>query len=119
MNRRELEQYINEEYAVRPEYLWEGDTITGALRHNNTKKWFGIFMRISADKLGQKSTELIDVVNVKLDPDLIQELIVDHPDFLFPAYHMNKKHWLTILLTEDTDSELVKALLNDSYGLTL
>jgi predicted DNA-binding protein (MmcQ/YjbR family) len=119
MTRLELEKYIAEEYGVMPEYLWEGDSVTGALRHVNTKKWFGIIMRISANKLGLKTEDLVDVINVKLDPDLIQELIVTHSSFIFPAYHMNKKHWLTILLNASADDALIKALINDSYGLTL
>ena len=119
MTRQDLEKYITEEYAVTPECLWEGDNITAAIRHNNTKKWFGIFMNIPARKLGFNSDDFVDVVNVKLDPDFIQELLVNKVGEVFPAYHMNKKHWLTILLNKNTDAELVKALLNDSYGLTL
>ena len=119
MNRQELEQIVAAEYAVTPEYLWEGDNITAALRHQDTKKWFGVLMRISARKLNLDSNREVDVAVIKLDPDLIQELIAANPGKLFPAYHMNKKHWLTILLDETVDADLVKALINDSYRLTL
>lgn len=119
MNRQELEQFIAAEYAVAPEFLWKGDHITAAFRHANTHKWFGIAMRIPKSKLGFKTDELVDVFNVKLDPDFIQELLADHPRQIFPAYHMNKKYWATILLDDSTDSELTKALINDSFGLTL
>ena len=119
MTRLELEQFIAEEYAVQPEFLWEDDNITAAFRHANTHKWFGIAMRIPKSKLGFKTDEPVDVVNVKLDPDFIQELLSNHPHQVSPAYHMNKKHWITILLDNSTDSELTKALVNDSFGLTL
>ncbi len=119
MNRRELETFIADEYAAKPEYLWEGDNITAAFRHAKTHKWFCLAMRIPENKLGFKTDELIDVINVKLDPDLIQELITSHPHQIFPAYHMNKKHWVTILLGDSANSELTKALINDSFGLTL
>ncbi len=119
MNRKQVEQYVREEYGVMPEYLWEGDRITAVLRHSNTKKWFGIIMRISSRKLGRNNDELIDIVNVKLDPDFIQLLLQDRRGQLYPAYHMNKKHWITILLNNHADVNLIKSLINESYGLTL
>ena len=119
MNRKQVEQYICEEYGVMPEYLWEGDKITATLRHANTKKWFGIIMRIPSQKLGRNDDELLDIINVKLDPDFIQLLLQDKQDQFYPAYHMNKKHWITILLNDHADVDLVKSLINESYSLTL
>ena len=119
MNREQAEQYIREEYGVTPECLWEGDKITAALRHTNTKKWFGIFMRISGQKIDRNDDEPVDIINVKLDPDFIQLLLHDRKGQLYPAYHMNKKHWITILLNDHADADLIKSLINESYGLTL
>ena len=119
MNRTEVESFVKNEYATEPEFLWEGDKITAVFRHANHKKWFGILMRISSRKLGLNSDELVNVINVKLDPDFIQVLLRDKADQLFPAYHMNKKHWLTIILNQHTDAELVQALIHDSFANTL
>ena len=118
MKREEVEKFIEEEYAVLPDYLWKDDHITGALRHPNSKKWFGILMRISARRLNINTDESVDIINVKLDPDFIQVLLRDKVDQVFPAYHMNKKHWISILL-ERTDAELIRALIHESYKITL
>lgn len=47
-------------------------------------------MEVSLRQLGGEGEELVDVVNLKLDPKIIEQLI----DFktYFPAYHMNKTH---------------------------
>ena len=77
MKREEVEKFIEEEYAVLPDYLWKDDHITGALRHPNSKKWFGILMRISARRLDINTDGSVDIINVKLDPDFIQVLLRD------------------------------------------
>ena len=72
-------------------------------------------MSIPYKTLGLEKSGKIDVLNVKLNPDLIENLI-DKKHF-FPAYHMNKKYWITILLDSDTDLTLVKSLIDESFKL--
>ena len=72
-------------------------------------------MSIPYKTLGLDKSGKIDVLNVKLNPELIQSLI-DKKHF-FPAYHMNKKYWITILLDSDTDVNLVKSLIDESFKL--
>ena len=55
------------------------------------------------------------VLNVKADPEEIQRLI-DH-DRYFPAYHMDKVHWISILLDKETDMDAAKRMLDESYAL--
>ena len=54
-------------------------------------------------------------MNIKLPPAKITQL-VDRVSF-YPAYHMNKKHWLTVLLKKDLDMALVQELIAESYSL--
>ena len=54
-------------------------------------------------------------VNIKLPPEKVLDLI-DRVHF-YPAYHMNKKHWITIVLDKEVDEPLVQQLLEESYGL--
>ena len=42
--------------------------------------------------------------------------LIDRVHF-YPAYHMNKKHWLTIILDKEVDEPLVQKLLEESYAL--
>jgi len=118
MNRKEVEKFIAQEYGVKPDYLWDGDYITAALRHPDTKRWFGVLMRIPATKLGIDSESDADILDIKLDPDFILELQENLPKQYYPAYHMNKKHWVTVLLSDQTDHELLESLIHESFRIT-
>ena len=57
----------------------------------------------------------VDILNVKNTPEKINTLI-DHIHY-FPAYHMNKKHWISILLDRTVQITQVEKLLDESYQL--
>jgi predicted DNA-binding protein (MmcQ/YjbR family) len=54
--------------------------------------------------------------NLKCDPEKAIELREMHPGSISPGYHMNKKHWNTVLVDELDDS-LVTGLVDHSYEL--
>ena len=112
--RKILLDYVKETYGTIPEEPWE-DNNHATIKTTNTKKWYGIFMSIPYKTLGLDKSGKIDVLNVKLNPELIESLI-DKKHF-FPAYHMNKKYWITILLDSDMDMDLVKSLIDESFKL--
>lgn len=60
--------------------------------------------------------ELPLTINVKCDPEEAQELREQYASIL-PGYHMNKKHWNTILLTDEISSDFVKECIGNSYHL--
>lgn len=54
--------------------------------------------------------------NVKCDPDLAMELREQYASVL-PGYHMNKKHWNTILVDGSVSSKILKDWIDHSYDL--
>jgi predicted DNA-binding protein (MmcQ/YjbR family) len=56
-------------------------------------------------------------INVKTDPDRSVELREEYPDNILPGYHMNKKHWNTLVLNARLRSSLVQELITHSYTL--
>ena len=93
------------------------DFDTTVLRHTDTGKWFGIIMHISGNKVGLSPDIKVDVMNVKCKPEdtfTAREI----SSGILPAYHMNKKHWISILLNGTVERELTEALLENSYELT-
>lgn len=54
--------------------------------------------------------------NVKCDPDKAVELREEYPDAISPGYHMNKKHWNTVIATAIKNS-MLKELIDHSYNL--
>ena len=57
-------------------------------------------------------------INLKCDPDRSILLREDNPDGIIPGYHMNKKHWNTLIL-ENVDGQLLQDLVNHSYELVV
>lgn len=54
--------------------------------------------------------------NVKCDPDLAVELREQHPCVL-PGYHMNKKHWNTVVVDGSVKKALLKEWIDHSFDL--
>ncbi len=57
-------------------------------------------------------------INLKSDPDFAITLREQY-DFIIPGYHMNKKHWNTVLVFKMDNVQLLTQLVNDSYNLVL
>ena len=53
--------------------------------------------------------------NVKTEPGWSEELREQYPE-ITPGYHMNKKHWNTIVV-KGLKTSLIKDWINDSYEL--
>ena len=116
MTRKELIQIISDHYSADPEYLFRDDPDTAVFRHGSNRKWFAIIMKITEDKLGLRGRRPVDVVNFKADPFFIGSLLA-RPGF-FPAYHMNKTHWITAVLDGRAPDEDILMLLDMSFDLT-
>lgn len=111
----EITNYIKRKYKVNPEFLWDKSSGNGVFRNKNNKKWFGIIISVSKDKLDLKyKQEIIEVINLKLNEDTIKELI--KIDGFYKAYHMNKKSWISIILDNTLDNEIIYSLIDQSYN---
>lgn len=115
MTRAELERLISDTYGAHADYPFAEDFTTGVFRHESGR-WFCLAMHIDARRLGQARAAHIDVINLKCAPEVIESL-VGREAGIYPAYHMNKTHWLSVALDE-CDDETVRWLLGISYELT-
>ena len=116
MTRQEIEKYILKTYGSVAEYPWITAPKYAVYRHAENRKWFAVVMDISKRKLGIDSDEIVDIMNVKCDPILVASLINENG--FFPAYHMVKGKWITIML-DSVDDERIKWLLDMSFELTM
>lgn len=55
-------------------------------------------------------------INLKADPEKAMEMR-ERYEAVIPGYHMNKKHWNTILLDGSLPEKLIKSWVDDSYDL--
>jgi predicted DNA-binding protein (MmcQ/YjbR family) len=60
--------------------------------------------------------EVFESVNLKVDPEKGVELRERYPAVV-PGYHMNKKHWITVLMDGSIPDSLLRQWIQDSYNL--
>lgn len=111
-----LIKYIKEKYGDELEFLWEKYDDNAIWRNKNSQKWYATLFTVSGEKLGLGDNKNIEVSNVMYEKDKVDEIIDNK--IIFPAYHMNKRSWITIKLDDDTDMEMVYELVDNSYELS-
>jgi len=58
-------------------------------------------------------------INLKCNPEKSEELRTTY-EGIFPGFHMNKKHWNTVIInSSDVSDDLAKELINHSYDLVV
>ena len=118
MTKQEFFDYCLCTHGTRPDYPFEEDFETAVMRHADTRKWYAIAMRVPRRKFGfggEQGNEVIDVVNLKLPTEMFGSFGADVG--VYPAYHMNKLHWVSVLLP-DAPEDLVQFLVSVSYEAT-
>lgn len=113
--RKQVLNYIKETYQTVPEYSWPDTPSACSLKTNMKHKWYGIMMNIPYKTLGIEKDGNVDIINVKNNPDKVESMI-DHQNY-FPAYHMNKKYWVTILLNNNIDIKEIIKRIDESYNI--
>jgi predicted DNA-binding protein (MmcQ/YjbR family) len=56
--------------------------------------------------------------NVKCDPEKAEELRETY-SAVIPAFHMNKKHWNTIILNGQLNAKQIREMIDESYELVV
>ena len=105
---------IQEKYGNQLEYLWGKSPDTAVLRHEGNKKWYAVLMKISWDKLEKGREGLVEAVNLKHHQvvDLLSQ------KGIYPAFHMNKRYWISVAFDDTLSDETVLELIEKSWNLT-
>ena len=111
--RERITQYIQDTYGTQAEYLWADSPGNAIFRHSAGKKWYAAMMRVLPEKLGLAEGEALDVMDIKCSTIMIGSLLATK-GFL-PAYHMNKDHWISIILDGSVSDGQIIPLLELSY----
>ena len=83
---------------------------------NGCDKMYALMFAIDKRKLDDACDETwVDAVNIKVESSKVEDLL-QLPGF-YPAYHMNKKHWVTAILDGTINDEIIKELLSKARGL--
>jgi len=110
--------HIKERYQAEPEFLWLRLPDCAALRHRENGKWFAALMLgLPRSRLGLAGEGGVDVLNLKCDPRMTGNLVDGRR--ILRAYHMNKEHWVSVVLDGSVPLEELAPLIDLSWQLTL
>ncbi|MBF6978489.1 MmcQ/YjbR family DNA-binding protein [Aerococcaceae bacterium zg-BR22] len=114
MTQEKIEALLSEHFPeAEIERPWEKSPNFSTFKTNG--RWFALYTEVPGEKIGLDIKDNVSILNIKLPPAEIKERVDFHT--YFPAYHMNKKHWLSIYLHEDTLSEPVLKAIEQSYQI--
>ena len=108
-------QFVSETYHVAPEFLWPKFPETSVLRVAGKKPWFALVGRVPRSKLGLADESDAEIINLKDLPENVTAKV--DGKHVFPAYHMNKQHWYTIILDDSIADETLFSWISASYSL--
>ncbi len=108
-------KYAKEKYQDDVEYLWEKFPDNAVCRRKDNKKWYFAILTVSKDKFGFDSNEKVEVIDLRASTEEIEKL-VDNKKY-FAGYHMNKKHWFTIILDGSVPINEIYKRIDTSYNL--
>lgn len=103
-------------YGDELEFLWKTYPNYGVLRRKDTSKWYGVIMSIAKNKLGIASDEIVEVIDLRAATETVHELLTQ--DAFYAGWHMNKKHWSTVILDGSVNNERLQ-LVQESYELAV
>ena len=108
-------ELIKKEYGVLPERPWQKDPQSMTFKCPENGKWFALIMPVNLRSLGLEGDGEMWVVNLKTTEDF--GMIAMGMKGIMPAYHMNKRHWITVFLDGSVQISMIKQLIDISYRL--
>lgn len=110
-----LAERIVREYGDYPETVFENSPGHGLFRNPENRKWYALVLRI--DLTGMTGEKRIgEILNLKIEPEKRESILAK--EGIFPAYHMNKMKWVSVVLDGRVDDEFVFDLIAISRRLS-
>lgn len=112
---KRLIEYVRDTYGDELEFLWEKFTDNAVLRRKDGQKWYAVILTVPKNRLGIKSDEIAEIIDLRAVPEEIENF-VDRKEY-FPGWHMNKKHWYTVILDGSVEFDEICRRIEESYRL--
>ena len=107
-------EYIKNQYGDELEFLWPKFPNNAIWRRKDNKKWYSLIISLPRNKLKQAGDGIVEIIDVRITEDDLK--LIDNKSIL-EAYHMNKKHWITLIMDNSLDNAFVFNLIDKSYIL--
>ncbi|MBR2577197.1 MAG: MmcQ/YjbR family DNA-binding protein [Firmicutes bacterium] len=126
------------EFGEKPVFPFKKIEGAGVFENPDNGKWYGLIMEVDRNKLKKPGTlsggkargssqntgstedmpkHMTEAMNVKVRPETVPELT--KREGIYECYHMNKKHWVTVVLEDEVPDEDIMSLLRESRSFTL
>ena len=126
------------EFGEKPVFPFKKIEGAGVFENPDNGKWYGLIMEVDRNKLKKPETlsggkargssqntgstedmpkHMTEAMNVKVRPETVPELT--KREGIYECYHMNKKHWVTVVLEDEVPDEDIMSLLRESRSFTL
>lgn len=118
-----LAQYLQATYGDRYDHPFEKSPAVSSYRYPQNHKWYALMMPVTRGKLDLQAEtwskaaleELLEIVNLKVNAKELAHVLKNRG--IYPAYHMSKKSWVSIVLDETVSDELLFSLVENSRAL--
>ena len=107
----DLIDFVKKELGGELEFPWNDEN--AIWRRGDNQKWYGVILTVKASRLGFESDEIIEIVDLKQKLDELPSEYASLP--IMPGYHMNKKHWITVVLDGSISNDILFDLMKRSY----
>ena len=108
-------QRIEAVWGDAPEFLWKQKAYrtSGVFRHPETRKWYAAILPVAWDKVVPGRAGDVELLDVKVS-DAARK--IQESAGCYPAYHMDKKYWVSISLDDAMTDEAVWAMIAESHA---
>ena len=115
---RRMSAHIREVYGILPDFPWEKYPTFAVFRHPDSRKMFVLAGSVPRNRIDRSAAtdDEVDVINVKVVPGGLDTLLAQKG--YFPAYHMNKQHWVTLILDDTLPDGEVEKRIRESFENT-
>lgn len=110
---KKLIGYVREKYGIDPEYLWEKFPENAIWRRKDNQKWYGAILTTDGKKFGREGS--VELLDMRMETEMLERMVDDKN--YFRGWHMNKKHWVTVLLDGSVSLEEIFRMIDNSYLL--
>lgn len=114
--KEKIETHILKTYADNTEHIFKKYPEISVVRHKENRKWYCLFTSIDTKVLSEELSGKADILNLKVEKLLSGSLRKQKG--IYPAYHMNKEHWISVILDESVPFKDIIELIDISYNLT-
>lgn len=110
-----IAKVIFEQYHDLPVFAWEKFPGYGVFKNRNNEKWYALIMNVNKSKIDHGDEE-VEIIDVKLSKEKVEKLLLKNG--YFKAYHMNKHHWISIILDDTVSDEEIFDCIAESHFYT-